>query len=288
MSIKAGATSQTIMLVITDASGDPLTGLAYNTSGLTCYYVRPRAAAVAVTLATLAAVDSAWASGGFKEISAANMAGVYRFDVPNAAIAAGADSVVLYFQGGSTMVPLPIKIDLVAYDPQQDDLGLTIPGTSSIASAVQAGTSLADLANMITGDGTSTPQFTEDALANGPSGGSASSTRLLVTPLKSGRIEPVRYTRGATGPDLRDWVVDGSGNRIDVTGYTVTATMIRVGTEGVVFEDAAASLGAAPTEGQVELEWPDDSLSNAGEFRLIWSLASGGEVLTLSTLVVVE
>jgi hypothetical protein len=153
---------------------------------------------------------------------------------------------------------------------------------------IQAGTSLADLAYMITGDGTSTPQFTADALENAPTGGSGGTTRLLATPLKSGRIEPVRYTRGATGPDLRDWVMDGSGNRLDITGYTALATMIRVGTEGIVFEDEAASLGAAPTEGQVELEWPAGALDAVGEYRLIWSLASGGEVLTLSTLVVVE
>jgi hypothetical protein len=172
------------------------------------------------------------------------------------------------------------KVDVLA-----NTVRTTIPSVGNI----QAGTSLVDLAYMLTGAGTSTPQFTADALDLAPTGGGGGgSTRLLATPLKSGRIEPVRYTRGATGPDLRDWVTDGSGNRLDITGYTVTATMIRVGTEGIVFEDEAATLGAAPTEGQVELEWPAGALDAVGEFRLIWSLASGGEVLTLSTLVVVE
>jgi hypothetical protein len=171
------------------------------------------------------------------------------------------------------------KVDVLA-----NTVRTTIPSVNDI----QQGTSLVDLAYMITGDGTSTPQFTGDALDNAPTGGGSGSVRLVVTPLKSGRIEPVRYTRGATGPDLRDWVVDGSGNRIDVTGYAVTATMIRVGTESVVFEDETASLGAAPDEGQVELEWPTNALANVGEYRLIWSLTSGSQVLTHSTLVVVE
>lgn len=118
MSIKAGATSQTINLVITDTDGDPLTGLTYASSGLTCYYVRAGAASASVTLATLAAAGSAWASGGFKEIDATNCPGLYRLDVPNAAIASGVPHVTLYLRGATSMAPAILKIDLVAYNPQ--------------------------------------------------------------------------------------------------------------------------------------------------------------------------
>ena len=166
MAIKAGATSQTVTLYITDTTGAALTGLAYNTASLTCYYVRAGASAVAVTLATLAAANSAWSSGGFKEIDSTNMPGFYRFDVPNAAIATGVPHVAFLFKGASGMSPYPLKIDLVAYDPQQDDLGLTIPSVSDI----QSGTSLADLATMVTGDGGGSAKFTTTALENVPSG----------------------------------------------------------------------------------------------------------------------
>lgn len=126
MSIKAGATSQTINILVTDTSGDPLTGLVHNTAGLTCYYVRPGAAPVAVALATLAANNSAWSSGGFKEVDSANCPGLYRLDVPNAAIAASAPHVVIYLRGATSMAPAILKVDLVAYDPQSaTNLGLT-------------------------------------------------------------------------------------------------------------------------------------------------------------------
>jgi hypothetical protein len=118
---------------------------------------------------------------------------------------------------------------------------------------------------------------------------SSSSTRLLATPLRSGRTEAVRYTRGAEGPDLLDHIEDGTGSRIDLTGYTITATMIRMGTEAAVFTNAAATLGNAPVEGQVILDWPTDSLDVPGQYRLIWTATkAASDTLTWQTLVVVE
>lgn len=114
-------------------------------------------------------------------------------------------------------------------------------------------------------------------------------TRLLAMPLQSGRTEAVRYTRGAEGPDLLDHVLDGNGSRIDITGYTITASLIRVGTEASVFTNAAAALGNAPEEGQVILDWPANSLDTPGQYRLIWTATkAGADTLTWQTLVVVE
>jgi hypothetical protein len=113
--------------------------------------------------------------------------------------------------------------------------------------------------------------------------------RLLTMPLRSGRTEAVRYTRGAEGPDLLDHIEDGTGSRIDLTGYTITATMIRMGTEAAVFTSAAATLGNAPVEGQVILDWPTDSLDVPGQYRLIWTATkAASDTLTWQTLVVVE
>ena len=50
-----------------------------------------------IALATLAAVTSAWSSGGFIQIDATNMPGWYRFDIPNAALATGKRQVVIEF-----------------------------------------------------------------------------------------------------------------------------------------------------------------------------------------------
>lgn len=120
LSIIAGATSQTVNVFIADSSsttGAGLTGLAFNTASLTAYYALPKAAAVAITLATLAAVTSAYSSGGFKEIDSTNMPGWYRFDVPDAAIASGR-FVSIHLKGATNMAPLPLEIELTAWNNQ--------------------------------------------------------------------------------------------------------------------------------------------------------------------------
>ena len=85
-SIKAGATSQSINIFIADSTsttGAGKSALAYNTSGLTCYYTFTGALATetAVTLATLAAVTPAqalrhptWTMGAKITIDSATLA----------------------------------------------------------------------------------------------------------------------------------------------------------------------------------------------------------------------
>ena len=71
----------------------PVTSVAF--SGVTAarYYRQGAASTVPITLATLAANNSAWASGGWREIDGTNYPGRYRFDIPDAAFASGADWV---------------------------------------------------------------------------------------------------------------------------------------------------------------------------------------------------
>lgn len=118
--IKAGATSQIIYLEVLDSTsttGGRKTGLVFNTSSLTAYYALNGAAAVAITLATLAAANSAYSSGGFKEVDATNMPGIYRLDLPNAAVASG-PSVVVVLKGATGMVQVSVEIQLEAIDAQ--------------------------------------------------------------------------------------------------------------------------------------------------------------------------
>ena len=116
--IKAGATSQTIDLFIQDSAsttGGGKTGLAYNTASLTAYYRKgATGSATALTLATQT-VGGAYSSGGFVEIDATNMPGMYRLDLPNACIDT-AGSVSLMLKGASGMAPLPIELQVVAVD----------------------------------------------------------------------------------------------------------------------------------------------------------------------------
>lgn len=112
--ITSGTTDVTLYLFVPDASssvGVGLTGLVFNSSGLACYYVRPLAAAAALTLATQT-VTGAHSDGGFVEVDATNMPGVYRIDLSDAVCAAGVSSVLLILRGASNMVPTLIEIRL--------------------------------------------------------------------------------------------------------------------------------------------------------------------------------
>lgn len=122
-----GATSQSEYIYIRhNTTGAPLTGIVYNAAGLVGYYVRPLGTPTAITLATLANAQAAWSSGGFVEVDATNMPGVYRLDVPNAVFASGVDQAIVMLKGATNMEALPIEYALVAVNMQDAmRLGLT-------------------------------------------------------------------------------------------------------------------------------------------------------------------
>ena len=92
--IKAGSASVSLAVELLKASDSTaLTGIVY--SGVTASYWRQGGTRTAITTATLGSVDAAYSSGGFLEVDATNMPGVYRFDVPDAAFATGADWVCI-------------------------------------------------------------------------------------------------------------------------------------------------------------------------------------------------
>lgn len=112
--VKKGTTSRIEYVFVQDSSsttGGGKTGLAYNTAGLTAYYARPGGSATSITLATQT-VTGAYSSGGFVEVDATNMPGVYRFDVPDACFATGVDKCVLMLKGAANMAPLPLEYQL--------------------------------------------------------------------------------------------------------------------------------------------------------------------------------
>ena len=115
LNIAPGTQNKIIHIFIQDSSkttGDGLTGLDYNTSGLSLYYIRAAAAAaVEVTLAEIITLGT-YVSGGFKEVHAVNLPGVYEFHPPNAMLATGASQVVAQFKGAAAMAPLPLELQL--------------------------------------------------------------------------------------------------------------------------------------------------------------------------------
>jgi hypothetical protein len=95
ITIAPGSTSQSIELYL------GATGLTASTTGLSASFNRTRSLAVPITLVAVSLMTDGWVSGGFKEVNASTMPGVYRLDLPDAAIAAGADDVTVVVKGAS-------------------------------------------------------------------------------------------------------------------------------------------------------------------------------------------
>lgn len=139
MTLKAGQTSNILQIFIRDSSsttGGGLTGLVFNSSGLTAYYHRDTdTTATAISLVTMTV--GTFTSSGFKEIDASNMPGWYQFCPPNAAVAASAGSCAFHLKGVTNMAPTPFEVQLVAYNPQ-DGVGLGLSGVTIATSQIQA------------------------------------------------------------------------------------------------------------------------------------------------------
>lgn len=114
LQLAAGATSKLLTVFVQDSSsttGAGLTGLVYNTGSLVAYYLREGAgSAVSISLATMTL--GTWATGGFIVVDGTNMPGLYQLGIPDAALATGANSVVVMLKGAANMVPTLLEIQL--------------------------------------------------------------------------------------------------------------------------------------------------------------------------------
>jgi hypothetical protein len=105
----SGNTSLVEYINITQSnSGAPLTGLTYQSSGLTAYYIRPGGSPTSITLNSQTATGS-FTSGGFVAVDNTNMPGLYRVDIPNAVFATGVTKATVYLRGASNMNPIRIE-----------------------------------------------------------------------------------------------------------------------------------------------------------------------------------
>ena len=120
--IKKGSTDRSAYIRIIDSTdGTPETGVVYNTSGIAMWYRREGATQTAITEASLSALDSAHSDGGIIHIGD----GYYRLDLPDAAFATGANSVIV---GGAVtgMIVIGEVIQLVNHDVEDGvRMGLT-------------------------------------------------------------------------------------------------------------------------------------------------------------------
>lgn len=164
--IEKDATDVTEYIFVQDASetdGSGLTGLAYNSAGLTAYYVRSRGSATSITLATQT-VTGAHTDGGFVEVDSTNMPGKYRIDFPDALFATGVDEVAVFISGAANMIPVYIRYQLL------DAISASNPVAANMEQVSGSATGVATFAQMIRGGVTgsaitgtlSTTQMTTD------------------------------------------------------------------------------------------------------------------------------
>ena len=245
VTIAPGSTSQSIELYL------GVTGLTASTSGLSARYNRTRTASVSIPLVART-IAQAWTAGGFAEVDATNMPGVYRLDLPDAALAAGADDVTVVVRGasGTNGAVMTVKLSFG---------GLTSAETASAVWGASPGpynnattmggvvNETAALANGIDTNVTQTPILVWDELRSSHTTAGTFGQYVnaeLVTPVTSaalvrmgpyevkadglGASDPLDIQKGAQhGVDIQ--CVDGNGNGIDITSATVTAKVYNSG-----------------------------------------------------------
>ena len=236
ITIAPGSTSQSIELYL------GATGLTASTSGLSARYNRTRTASVSIPLVART-IAQAWTAGGFAEVDATNMPGVYRLDLPDAALAAGADDVTIVVRGasGTNGAVMTVKLSSGGLTEAQtasavlDAVGSSYVTAGSIGYAIQnsnvasisGSTSAADeLEGALLHNGTDyisadllTPVSAATSVHIGP-------YQLLADGL--GADQPLDVNVGtATSIDVQ--VTDANGTGIDITGATVTAKVYNAG-----------------------------------------------------------
>jgi hypothetical protein len=110
--VKKGSVDRSILLRIIDSvDGTPETGVVWNSAGIDLWYRREGAVKTSIVEASLSALSDAHADGGFLHVGD----GYYRFDIPDAAYATGANYVD--FGGTVTgMIVIGGRVRLVDFD----------------------------------------------------------------------------------------------------------------------------------------------------------------------------
>jgi hypothetical protein len=164
--VQLNNTSRTEYVFIQNSSsttGAGLTGLVFNSAGLTADYVVERGLRQSITLATLASADAAWSSGGFIAVDGTNMPGLYRFDVPNAVFAT-ADKSVVMLKGATNMAPILLEYQIVAFNPD-DGVRLGITALPNAAAGANGGLPTGNASGQVTVAATASGALTSTSFA---------------------------------------------------------------------------------------------------------------------------
>lgn len=230
--VLAGSTDVSVVIRIIDsADGTPETGVVFNTSGIDLQYRRELAASTAITEATLAALTTAHADGGFLHIGN----GYYRLDLPDAAVAAGVSGCLVHGTvTGMIVIGCYINLTPVAADVRQW-LGTaaatpTVAGVPEVDLTYIAGSAVS----------TSTAQLGVNAVqAGGTAWGSGAITAASIA---ADAITDAKVASDVTIASVTGAVGSVTGN----VGGNVTGSVGSVATGGITAASIAAdAIGAS-------------------------------------------
>jgi hypothetical protein len=245
ITIAPGSTSQSIELYL------GVTGLTASTSGLSARYNRTRTASVSIPLVART-IAQAWTSGGFAEVDATNMPGVYRLDLPDAALAAGADDVTVVVRGasGTNGAVMTVKLSSGGLTSAQTASAVWGASPAGYNDATTFGGVVNQTDSVVNGIDTQVQdvpsQVWDQTRATHTTAGTFGEyvNAELVTPVTSaalvrmgpfevradglGASDPLDIQKGAQhGIDIQ--CVDNNGAGIDITSATVTAKVYNSG-----------------------------------------------------------
>ena len=137
LTVRAGSRSRLLHVHARSADGSgPMTGLTAGSVGARAAYVREgESRAVEVPLSPGAVGE--WSPGGFAEVDAALLPGLYQLGAPDELLAPGSPRAMLVIRFEGAVVD-PVDLDLVAFDPQDTvRLGLTALGPEARVEALR-------------------------------------------------------------------------------------------------------------------------------------------------------
>jgi hypothetical protein len=263
--VYANTASQTIDIFLQDSSsstGQGLSGLVFNSAGLVASYRKGATGSrTAITLATQT-VGGAYSSGGFVEIDATNMKGVYRLDLPNAAVDTEG-FVTLYLYGATNLLPTALRIDC---RPLPVDVKKVDTQTASASAGVTFPASIASPTNITAATGVTLAAVTHTGaviptVSNVTDGVTLAATQPAitfgaVTIDVSGSTPNITLTGSGSGNGI-EWTRSGSGNPLDVdvvdqiqSGLSTEVAAIKTKTDQLTFTtpnkvDSTAELDSA-------------------------------------------
>ena len=148
LTVKASSTSRLEHVFILDSAsttGAGKTGLT--NASVTMYYFRSAdTTATSVTLS--AGTLGTWSTGGFKEVDATNMPGLYEVGMPNAVFAATFNHSVVMIKG-TGIAPVVLEYNLVSYDPL-DTVRLGLTALPNVAQSTSGALSTGNATGQVT------------------------------------------------------------------------------------------------------------------------------------------